>query len=159
MKCSIQLSFASLNRTFHLSPHENNCTIALITIHYLYYISCEVQSNSYCLMAFTIHVQISYLRMYPISLSTDWFSYRPTECLKYHITSCIVKILISHFLREYFFLFPLDVNECEEGTHTCSHSCVNTDGGFTCTQCKPGYQPAYNKTCVGMLRYVSVMHF
>ena len=36
MKCSIQLGFASLNRTFHLSPHENNCTIALITIHYLY---------------------------------------------------------------------------------------------------------------------------
>ena len=28
--------FASLNRTFHLSPHENICTIALITIHYLY---------------------------------------------------------------------------------------------------------------------------
>ena len=36
MKCSIQLGFASLNRTFHLSPHENICTIALITIHYLY---------------------------------------------------------------------------------------------------------------------------
>ena len=28
--------FASLNKTFHLSPHENICTIALITIHYLY---------------------------------------------------------------------------------------------------------------------------
>ena len=28
--------FASLNRTFHLSTHENICTIALITIHYLY---------------------------------------------------------------------------------------------------------------------------
>ena len=36
MKCSIQLDFASLNRTFHLLPHENICTIALITIHYLY---------------------------------------------------------------------------------------------------------------------------
>ena len=36
MNCSIQLGFASLNRTFHLSPHENICTIALITIHYLY---------------------------------------------------------------------------------------------------------------------------
>ena len=33
---SIQLGVASLNRTFHLSPHENTCTIALITIHYLY---------------------------------------------------------------------------------------------------------------------------
>ena len=36
MKCSIQLCFASLNGTFHLSPHENICTIALINIHYLY---------------------------------------------------------------------------------------------------------------------------
>ena len=36
MKCSIQLRFASLYRTFHLSLHENICTIALITIHYLY---------------------------------------------------------------------------------------------------------------------------
>ena len=36
MKCSIQLGFASLNGTFHLSPHENICTIALINIHYLY---------------------------------------------------------------------------------------------------------------------------
>ena len=33
---SIQLGFTSLNRTFHLSPHENICTITLITIHYLY---------------------------------------------------------------------------------------------------------------------------
>ena len=36
MKCSIQLGFASLNRTFHLPPHENSCTVALITIHHLY---------------------------------------------------------------------------------------------------------------------------
>ena len=36
MKFSIQLGFVSLNRTFYLSPHENICTIALITIHYLY---------------------------------------------------------------------------------------------------------------------------
>ena len=36
MKCSIQLGFASLNRTFHNSPHSNICTIALTTIHYLY---------------------------------------------------------------------------------------------------------------------------
>ena len=30
MKCYIQLHFAPLNRTFHLSLHENICTIALI---------------------------------------------------------------------------------------------------------------------------------
>ena len=30
MKCSIQRGKAELNRTFHLSPHENICTIALL---------------------------------------------------------------------------------------------------------------------------------
>ena len=29
-------AIASLNGTFHLSPHENILTIALINIHYLY---------------------------------------------------------------------------------------------------------------------------
>ena len=31
-------SFASLSRTFHLSPHEYFCTIALLTIHNLFII-------------------------------------------------------------------------------------------------------------------------
>ena len=35
-------AIASLNRTFHLSPHENILTIALINIHYLYTIASEV---------------------------------------------------------------------------------------------------------------------
>ena len=39
MKYSIQLRFAALNITFYLSPHENICTIALITNHYTYIIS------------------------------------------------------------------------------------------------------------------------
>ena len=49
MKCSIQLGFASLNRTFHLSPHENRCTIALITIHYLYNMKfyCQTLHNGF----------------------------------------------------------------------------------------------------------------
>ena len=38
MKCSIQFGLASLNRTFHLSPHENISTTAFITIHNLYMI-------------------------------------------------------------------------------------------------------------------------
>ena len=36
MKCTIQLGFASMNGTFHVSPQENICTIELINIHYLY---------------------------------------------------------------------------------------------------------------------------
>jgi hypothetical protein len=40
-------AIASLNRTFHLSPHENILTIALINIHYLYTIHLvEIQQIS-----------------------------------------------------------------------------------------------------------------
>ena len=44
-ECSIQLGFASLNGTFHLSPHENICTIALINIHYLYNIHSQSDTS------------------------------------------------------------------------------------------------------------------
>ena len=42
MKCTIQLGVASLNGSFHLPPHENIYTIALINIHYLYTISIGI---------------------------------------------------------------------------------------------------------------------
>jgi hypothetical protein len=38
---------ASLNGTFHLSPHENFLTIALINIHYLYNIHPQVNITKY----------------------------------------------------------------------------------------------------------------
>jgi hypothetical protein len=38
---------ALLNGTFHLSPHENILTIALINIHYLYNIQLERMSWIY----------------------------------------------------------------------------------------------------------------
>ena len=37
---------ASLNGTFHLSPHENILTIALINIHYLYNITLSILSDT-----------------------------------------------------------------------------------------------------------------
>ena len=42
----LQKSRWMLNRTFHLSPHENICTIALITIHYLYTICSGTQADA-----------------------------------------------------------------------------------------------------------------
>ena len=39
-------AIASLNRTFHLSPHENILTIALINIHYLYTMSRESRASN-----------------------------------------------------------------------------------------------------------------
>jgi hypothetical protein len=49
---------ASLNGTFHLSPHENTLTIALINIHYLY-----ILYNSQ-----TLYVHILFLWEYSFSI-------------------------------------------------------------------------------------------
>ena len=51
MKVPIQLGFASLNKTFYLSPHENIFTIALITIHYLYDIFHLSPNENICTIA------------------------------------------------------------------------------------------------------------
>ena len=42
-------AIASTNRTFHLSPHENILTIALINIHYLY----NMRATMHCYMHFS----------------------------------------------------------------------------------------------------------
>ncbi|XP_061395029.1 fibrillin-1-like, partial [Musca vetustissima] len=36
----------------------------------------------------------------------------------------------------------VDINECEEGTHECSHHCVNTEGNYLC-QCPQGFVLPY----------------
>ena len=47
---------ASLNGTFHLSPHENILTIALINIHYLYTIvDCNILYCHYKFYLFALH--------------------------------------------------------------------------------------------------------
>ena len=43
MECAIQRGEANLNRTFHISPNENICTIAQMkNIHYLFYITSKI---------------------------------------------------------------------------------------------------------------------
>ena len=44
---------ASLNGTFHLSPHENILTIALINIHYLYTVT---RIPMHCIIVLYIHI-------------------------------------------------------------------------------------------------------
>lgn len=52
-------------------------------------------------------------------------------------------------------LFPADVDECAEGSHTCAEgsTCINEDGGFRCQdpiQCEPGFRPSANqRSCIG----------
>ena len=52
-----------------------------------------------------------------------------------------------------FSSFPLDIDECMEGTHNCSISsnnfCVNTIGSYRC-QCNTGYQDI-NGVCTGLV--------
>ena len=42
----------------------------------------------------------------------------------------------------------IDINECTEGTHDCSQTCVNTEGSFECT-CLTGYMLQGRTLCEG----------
>ena len=67
MKSSIQRGETELNGPFHLSPHENICTTALINIYYLY--------NNHC----KVHVCIKCLSYMPAK--TKWCKYQITTIL------------------------------------------------------------------------------
>lgn len=57
-----------------------------------------------------------------------------------------IKVTVMSFLSNH-----VDVNECEQMTHSCSGlaECVNIVGGFYCV-CPPGYQlNSDNSTCTG----------
>ena len=48
-----------------------------------------------------------------------------------------------------YFPYP-DIDECSDGTHNCSQTCNNTEGGFTCG-CNNGYLLDSDEvTCNGM---------
>ena len=101
MKCTIQLGFASLNRTLHLSPHENICTIAPINIHYLY-------TNSSLLLLF--HANSTLLHLLSTTASTllcllSALS-NSRKCLLYTTnTNCCISspLLIIHLLLHLLF--------------------------------------------------------
>ena len=49
-------------------------------------------------------------------------------------------------------LFPIDIDECTEGTASCdsNSTCINTVGSYMC-QCKEGFihPPGLQQTCIG----------
>ena len=65
------------------------------------------------------------------------------------ITALYVTILLTAAL--------VDVNECQEDIASCDDNafCVNTVGGYTCDNCKPGYLDVSGdgKICQGKLIY------
>ena len=58
----------------------------------------------------------------------------------------------------FFIAFPIDINECEQGSAGCDHNCTNTAGSYNCA-CMDGYKlESDNHTCTGkecMLRLPS----
>ena len=83
MKCTIQLSLASLNGTFHLSPHENICTIKLINIHYLY------TNHIHQSFIFILFIQFSHPpKLYSDTFWTLWIFNKHQAHFSKHFTSC-----------------------------------------------------------------------
>jgi len=53
------------------------------------------------------------------------------------------------------FISYSDIDECEEGTDGCDHSCTNTDGSYYCT-CMDGYElESDNHTCSGAQLFIN----
>ena len=93
MNCSIQLGFDSLNRIFHLSHHENICTIALITIHYLYKTWAHLRfvrrlcHTTVCLPAYTPVCFPAYTNV--------WIHVRLVKCTFLYVNNMPRYVLIS----------------------------------------------------------------
>ena len=57
---------------------------------------------------------------------------------------------ISLIFRAYFSTCLTDINECTENRDSCSQTCMNTDGSYTCG-CNPGYElNSDERTCQGV---------
>ena len=57
--------------------------------------------------------------------------------------------LMSHSFHIFCFIFIVDRDECNAGTHDCQQKCVNEYGSFSCS-CFYGYQLNKDKkTCSG----------
>ena len=71
----------------------------------------------------------------------------------YYFTLCIYLCAYGHtqvYYYTYTFIYP-DIDECSDGTHVCTpHTCINTDGSYTCG-CNTGYLLETDEiTCRGM---------
>ena len=65
-----------------------------------------------------------------------------------HVNSTIVH---NTYIHSCIIIIPnyLEIDECSDGTHDCSHTCTNTEGSFTCG-CNSGYLLDVNgKSCIG----------
>ena len=55
----------------------------------------------------------------------------------------------NYIIHITIFIFPSDIDECEQGSDGCDHNCTNTVGSYYCT-CMDGYElESDNQTCTG----------
>ena len=69
------------------------------------------------------------------------------------VTNTIVTVCIVICCKTYMYvnLFPcIDINECNQGSGECEHTCTDTIGSFTCS-CNTGYQLMEERYCSGKL--------
>lgn len=71
-------------------------------------------------------------------------------------TTCDGNVIINLYIIIIYMLPRVDINECMEGTHSCSNAnnnfCVNTIGSYRC-QCNTGYQLVQG-VCTGIANIV-----
>ena len=73
---------------------------------------------------------------------------------------CVFRILIIEHLYHQFSVITVtaDINECQEGTHTCHQNaiCIHTNTSYLCL-CKKGYTG--NETaCYGLCNIVNILY-
>ena len=100
-----------------------------------------VSTNVCTIVIINIHLHVT---MY-IPIQTYMHTYMHT----YLLNILHVHMHIKVFIHEYIFTY-LEINECSDGTHVCSHTCTNTIASYTC-DCNTGFLLETDGiTCSGM---------
>ena len=83
----------------------------------------------------------------------DGYTGNGTTCYGLYKSLCISGISIK---CHRFFIITIDINECEEGTHTCHQNaiCINTNSSHICS-CKDGYT-GNGTTCYGLYSTLNI---
>ena len=90
---------------------------------------------------------------------------KATQAMKLHATVCVIlSIFCMPIIKHSYHQFSVitvtaDINECQEGTHTCHQNavCVNTNSSYSCS-CKEGYT-GNGTTCYGLYNTFNSQYF
>ena len=69
----------------------------------------------------------------------------------------VVKFVLNIIYRIIF--NAIDTDECAEGTDTCDHVCINTNGSYVCSCDSNEYKLGLDKeTCIGVFEYSVILY-